>query len=436
MDGWGTMELVWCHMANLEFHLNGKRVVVEEGSAALGFNLLQFLRETGWPGTKEVCSEGGCGACTVILTHWDEVKSRPAHRSSASCLIPLASVHRKNITTIEGLSDLTENEVHPICKAFTELGATQCGFCTPGFIMTLEARLNADEELSKKDLERLFDGNLCRCTGYRPILDAASVFCKDPLEGESRVTKWRQDYQQTKRLDEIFPEEYKQAAQNHEIAGRRTSWHLPARKDEALRPGTQYVSGNTDIGYLERYAFQHPARKTLLEGVSELRGISDEGDSVVLGAGVTIEELYQAFRESPDSELKALSNQCRYFANTQIRNHATLGGGIISYNPYGDLVPVWIATRAVLNFSTPDGEEKVRITGTGFSQPENSLLVSVSVPKAAGLTHVESYKYARHRTDSITYVSGALSARFDPATQTFHDFIISFSGIGGRFQSS
>ena len=405
-------------------------MVVEEGSPQLGFNLLQFLRQTGWAGTKEVCSEGGCGACTVIVSHWNNRKKRPVHRSTASCLTPLASVHKKNITTVEGLSDLTENEVHPICEAFRELGATQCGFCTPGFIMTLEARLNAEAGLTKKDLERLFDGNLCRCTGYRPILDAASVFCDDPLEEEPRVTKWREDYKRAKRFDEIFPEEYKKPAQSHEIQGRRTSWHLPTGKDEAIRPGTQYVSGNTDVGYLEKYAFQHPARKTLLEGVSELNGISDEGDAVVLGAGVTIEELHNAFRKSSNSALQALSNQCRYFANTQIRNHATIGGGIISFNPYGDLVPVWIATRAILNFITPNGEEQVKITGTGFSLPENALLVSVTVLKAAGDTHVESYKYARHRTDSITYVSGALSARFDPATGTFHDFIISFSGIG------
>ncbi|MGK0186489.1 MAG: xanthine dehydrogenase/oxidase [Verrucomicrobiales bacterium] len=417
-------------MANLEFHLNGKRVVVDEGSAELGFNLLQFLRETGWAGTKEVCSEGGCGACTVILSHWDEGKKRPVHLSTASCLVSLVSVHRKSITTVEGLAKLTDNETHPICEAFQELGATQCGFCTPGFIMTLEARLNAEVSLPKKDLERLFDGNLCRCTGYRPILDAASVFCEDPLEDEPRATKWRADYQRTKKLDAIFPEEYKQPAASFEIQGRRINWHLPTTKNEALRRGTQFISGNTDVGYLEKYAFQHPARKTLLEGVSELKDISDDGDAVVLGAGVTIEELYEAFRESSDSALKALSNQCRYFANTQIRNHATLGGGIISFNSYGDLVPVWIATRATLNFDTPDGEEHVKITGTGFSLPENALLVSVTVPKTGGNIHVESYKYARHRTDSITYVSGALSARFDVATRTFHDFIISLSGIG------
>ncbi len=417
-------------MADLEFYLNCKRVVVEEGSRQLGFTLLQYLRQSGWAGTKEVCSEGGCGACTVILSHWDEIKKSPIHRSTASCLVPLVSVHRKNIITVEGLSKLTEHETHPICEAFTELGATQCGFCTPGFIMTLEARLNAKECLTKRDLERLFDGNLCRCTGYRPILDAASVFCEDPLDDEPRVTQWREDYQRTKKLDEIFPDEYKQPSSSFEIQGRRTNWHLPTETEEALRPGTQYISGNTDVGYLEKYAFQHPTRKTLLDGVSELKGISDGSDAVVLGAGVTIEELHTAFKESPNSALKALSNQCRYFANTQIRNHATLGGGVISFNPYGDLVPVWIATRATLSFSTPNGEEQVKITGTGFSLPENALLVSVTVPKASEDTHIESYKYARHRTDSITYVSGALSARFDQATNSFHAFIISFSGIG------
>ena len=198
-------------MADLEFQLNGKRVVIEEGSEELESTLLQYLRQAGWAGTKEVCSEGGCGACTVILSHWDEERERPVHRSTASCLVPLVSVHRKNITTVEGLSDLAENGSHPVCEAFAELGATQCGFCTPGFIMTLEAQLNSDdEELSKKDLVRLFDGNLCRCTGYRPILDAASVFCSDPLENEpARVARWREEYRSVKKLDEIFPEEFR-----------------------------------------------------------------------------------------------------------------------------------------------------------------------------------------------------------------------------------
>lgn len=417
-------------MADLEFYLNGERVIVEEGSAALDFNLLQYLRHEGWAGTKEVCSEGGCGACTVILSHWDEDKKQPIHRSTASCLVPLPSVHRKSILTIEGLSHLSENETHPVCEAFTELGATQCGFCTPGFIMTLEARLNSDNELSKKDLERLYDGNLCRCTGYRPILDAASVFCQDPLEDDSRVPQWRDDYKNTKRLNDIFPEEYKKAAQESEIRGRRTSWHLPIRKSNTIKSGTQYVSGNTDIGYLEKTNFNSSAKKTLLENVSELKGILENDNQVILGAGTTIEEIHQAFETSSDPCLKALSNQCRYFANTQIRNHATIGGGIISFNSYGDLIPVWIATGATLKFETPEGEQFLKIAGPDFIPPENSLLISIIISKASKQQHVESYKYARHRTDSITYVSGALAARFDPESETCHDFVISLSGIG------
>lgn len=417
-------------MSNLEFQLNGKRVVVEERAAELEYNLLQYLRQSGWVGTKEVCSEGGCGACTVILSQWDEKKRRPQHRSVASCLVPLASVHHKNITTIEGFSRLSDNETHPICEAFQELGATQCGFCTPGFIMTLEAGLNGEEDLSKKDLERLYDGNLCRCTGYRPILDAASVFCRDPLEGDARVESWRADYKRCRTLDDIFPAEYKESAKGTEINGRRTSWRLPAELADAMKPGTQYVSGNTDVGYLEKYAFQHPDQKTLLEGVDQLKEISQSAKGTVLGAGVTIEELHDAFRNSEDARLKSISTQCRYFANTQIRNIATLGGGIISFNPYGDLIPVLIATRAILHFRSFESEEKVEISGPGFSPPPNSLLVAVEIPETGNDTHVESYKYARHRTDSITYVSGAISTRYDEAQDTFHDFIISLSGIG------
>jgi xanthine dehydrogenase/oxidase len=159
-------------MADLEFHLNGKRVVVAEGSAELGFNLLQFLRQTGWAGTKEVCSEGGCGACTVILSHWDEGKNRPVHRSTASCLVPLVSVHRKSITTVEGLAKLTDNETHPICEAFRELGATQCGFCTPGFIMAATSCLERKPGADLAEIKQEISGNLCRCGTQPHIFNA------------------------------------------------------------------------------------------------------------------------------------------------------------------------------------------------------------------------------------------------------------------------
>lgn len=417
-------------MADLEFNLNGKRVVVAEGDASLEGNLLQYLRKTGWAGTKEVCSEGGCGACAVVVSDWDEQAQRPRHRSTASCLVPLASVHRKMVTTIEGLSDLSEAETHPVCDAFSELGATQCGFCTPGFIMTLAARLSEEEGPFKRDLERLFDGNLCRCTGYRPILDAAAVFCEDPLEDEPRVEGWRQAFRCARSFDDVFPEAYRSPPPALDIRGGRTEWHLPTDPGTAIRLDTQFVSGNTDVGYLETIGAEPPARKTLLDGVASLKEISESEEGVVIGAGVTIETLHRVFRDHSDPGLRALSNQCRYFANTQIRNDATIGGGLISFNAYGDLVPGWIATRSLLNFRTPGGEETVAVTGPGFSPPANGLLVSVTVPRSGDDTHVESYKYARHRTDSITYVSGALSARFDPSTRTFHDFLIGFSGIG------
>ncbi|RLD18201.1 MAG: (2Fe-2S)-binding protein [Caldiserica bacterium] len=142
----------------VRFKLNGKWVDVEVSPLK---TLLEVLRENfNLTGTKEGCGKGECGACTVILDG----------KAVNSCLIPISQVDGKEVITIEGITK--NNELHPIQKAFIEEGAVQCGFCTPGFVMSVKALLDKKKKPSDEEIKEAIEGNLCRCTGYVKILKA------------------------------------------------------------------------------------------------------------------------------------------------------------------------------------------------------------------------------------------------------------------------
>ncbi|KAG2484282.1 hypothetical protein HYH03_016926 [Edaphochlamys debaryana] len=158
-------------------YINGKRYVLPQGRGEL--TLLQFLRDNGLTGTKLGCGEGGCGACTVMLSHFEDGKV--VHRSANACLCPLYAVEGMQVVTVEGLGNVRDG-LHPIQQRLAVMHGSQCGFCTPGFVMSMYALLRASEAPpSEDDIEDALGGNLCRCTGYRPILDAFKTFAKtDP----------------------------------------------------------------------------------------------------------------------------------------------------------------------------------------------------------------------------------------------------------------
>ena len=131
-------------------------------------------------GTKSGCGEGGCGACTVLVScsvdsNTDEIE----HRTVNACLAPLCSVNGCHVVTVEGVGSVNSSNLHATQTRLAELFASQCGFCTPGIVMSLYGQLKSKSLLTLQDMEDGFDGNLCRCTGYRPILDAAKTFAVD-----------------------------------------------------------------------------------------------------------------------------------------------------------------------------------------------------------------------------------------------------------------
>ncbi|KAJ2379874.1 hypothetical protein GGI05_006496, partial [Coemansia sp. RSA 2603] len=166
------------------FYLNGSRVVIKKPD--LDQTLLQYLRTTaGLTGTKLGCGEGGCGACTVMVSRYDTVEQRIVHASVNACLCPLYTVDGKHVITVEGLG--TAKNPHAVQQRIALLHGSQCGFCTPGFVMSLYTLLRNNPNPTEHDVEECFDGNLCRCTGYRPILDAAKTFAEQAWKAGTTV---------------------------------------------------------------------------------------------------------------------------------------------------------------------------------------------------------------------------------------------------------
>src|SRR5271154_4722896 len=163
------------------FWVNGTKIHLEQADPEC--TLLEYLRGIGLTGTKLGCAEGGCGACTVVVSQVNPTTGKLYHASVNACLAPLVSVDGKHVITIEGIGN-TKNP-HPAQQRIAMASGSQCGFCTPGIVMSLYALLRNDPEPSELEIEEAFDGNLCRCTGYRPILDAAQSFSPKKMCGKS-----------------------------------------------------------------------------------------------------------------------------------------------------------------------------------------------------------------------------------------------------------
>ena len=157
---------------SLTFFVNGKKYSLSETKIDPKWTLLQFLRKSGLTGTKLGCGEGGCGACTVMLSVFDPESERPNHFSANACLTPLCALDGVAVTTVEGIGGMKQG-LHPVQRRIAAMHGSQCGFCTPGIVMAIYAFLRANPNASPHEIEESLDGNLCRCTGYRPIIDAA-----------------------------------------------------------------------------------------------------------------------------------------------------------------------------------------------------------------------------------------------------------------------
>ncbi len=309
---------------SFSFKLNGRSVAV--GDCGVHTTLLDLLRERGLTGAKEGCAEGECGACTVVMVA-DEAGGS-AYRAVNSCLMLAPMAAGREIYTVEALA--ARGELCEVQKAMAAAGGSQCGYCTPGFVMSMFAEQYRPGRVGACDTAAL-GGNLCRCTGYRPIRDAALSLGPAP-EGALRD-----------RLSLPAPalEPVTYARGRFDLREARDTGGMLCNRGRAS--GGAWISGATDMGVESNLKFRRWPYLVSLEGVAELREFEETRDCVRIGAALSLTEIALRWSSAPP----VFHDWLLLFASPPIRNRATLGGNLATASPIGDSAPLLLALDAV-----------------------------------------------------------------------------------------
>lgn len=350
--------------------------------------LLEFLRSRGLTGSKEGCAEGECGACAVAMVVRDG--HRTAYRVVNSCLVLLPMAADREIVTVEGLA--ANGALQDAQQAMAAAGGSQCGYCTPGFVVSLFAEQHRPDRTGPCDIQALA-GNLCRCTGYRPIRDAARSL------GPAPPGPW---------LDRLA----RPVAPLSAIA--MDGFSRPASVEAVLdtltaHPGSAVVAGATDMGVewnLRRRRWPHLID---LDAVDELRDSEEMPGEVRIGAAVPLSELASRWQTAP----AAVAEWLTLFASPLIRNRATLGGNLGTASPIGDSPPLLLALDAGVELAGPRGRRIVPLSTffLGYrktARHEDEIIVSVRIPRPYP-QRLAFYKIAKRRLDDISTVAAAMA---------------------------
>lgn len=367
--------------------------------------LLDYLRRIGQIGTKEGCGDGDCGACTVAIVAKGS-KGQPHYQAMNSCLIPLGSVAGQEIITVEGVAN---GQLHPVQAAMVKMGGSQCGYCTPGFIMSLFAAYY-DRTVDDVSVE----GNLCRCTGYLAIRRAAQLIA------------------QAKPQDQ-FTERLAQATLELNSICYITSnqqFYRSTRLSEVLdllqhHPNATLVAGATDLGLELSHHRKHISVMVSLEAVEELNLLTDTSEFVEIGAAVPLSHIEDKLR----GVFPSLDEMLHWFAARQVRNRATIGGNLGTASPIGDLPPVLLSLEAQVRIASATGERSVMIADffKGYRQTDlqpGEVIVSVKISKHLTQGAIrrlsQSYKVGKRGTDDISIVAAAFVIDLDEHNRIVH----------------
>lgn len=395
-------------MSGIRFILDG--VVRELPGADPTLTVLRWLREVeGRTGTKEGCAEGDCGACTVVLV---ELRGGELHyRAVNACLLFLPALDGRALLTVESLCREGE-PLHPVQDALVRCHASQCGFCTPGFVMSLTALYEADPAPSRQRLDEVLAGNLCRCTGYRPILEAARQACAAGPSGEVPRLAAQQAALKAQLSGLARTEPLALAFQ-----GRR--WYAPRTLAEAARlaeahPTAHLLAGATDAGLWVTKQRRSLEVVISLSEVAELTGVEVTATHVEVGAAASYSDALGALEaEHPD-----LGGLLRRIGSQQIRNAGTIGGNLANASPIGDSAPALLALDATVVLRQGEATRELPLDRffTGYRKTAlrpGELLTLVRVPRRAPGRSFRAYKVAKRIDQDIATVCGAFALELE-----------------------
>ncbi|GAA2044130.1 FAD binding domain-containing protein [Agromyces tropicus] len=396
---------------------------------------LDWLRSLGLTGAKEGCAEGECGACAVLVATPDG-DGGTAWTAVNACLIPAAALDGQEVVTAEGLG--TPERMHPVQAALAEAGGSQCGYCTPGFACSMAAEFYrarngtdaaaatpaADAAAPAAHDDAGFDlhalsGNLCRCTGYRPIRDAALGLAVAPADGDPLA----------ERRAEPAP-----APRPTRVAGDGGRFVRPESLDEALallhvESDAVAIAGCTDWGVEANLRGRRAPLTVAIDRLDELRTFEEDDAGIDLGAALTLTEVEQRLA----GRVPLLAALFPQFASPLIRNRATLGGNLGTASPIGDAPPALLALEARLVLASPDGEREVDLADyfTGYRETvrrPGELIRTIRIPQpTANLTAF--HKVAKRRYDDISSVAVAFAIDLDEERGTVASARIGLGGV-------
>ncbi|MCP3715421.1 xanthine dehydrogenase small subunit [Paraburkholderia sp. CNPSo 3281] len=414
-----------------------RQAIREVDGADVTRTVLQYLREDAHcTGTKEGCAEGDCGACTVVVGELTEAGT-VEFKAVNACIQFLPTLDGKALLTVEGLRQ-PDGSLHPVQQAMVDCHGSQCGFCTPGFVMSMWALYEkhgheacgsacaaAKETPTRTEIADALTGNLCRCTGYRPIVDAAvQMFDAPPPSAPVDTAALARTLASLKRNDT-----FDYTVGDARFAAPRTLDALAALKAE--RPDARILAGSTDIGLWVTKQMRRLDDLIYVGQIAELKRIKHGDDWIAIGAAVTVENAYAALAGT----YPELTEMWKRFASLPIRNAGTLGGNVVNGSPIGDSMPGLIAlgARVVLRGGDVVRELPLDALYTGYQQKDmapHEFVMGLKVPTRSGARanlQFRTYKLSKRFDSDISAVCAAFA--FIADGDTIREPRIAFGGM-------
>jgi len=399
-------------VSRVRFILDGDIVNIENPEPTR--SVLQYLREDlNRCGSKEGCAEGDCGACTVVVA--EAVNGRVQFRAVNACIQFLPMLDGKALFTVESLK-AADGSLHPVQQSLVDYHGSQCGFCTPGFVMSLFALYQGDAEINREVLDDVLSGNLCRCTGYKPIIEAGMRMHDYPAISQN-------EQQLLEQLNTL-----KSDADLH-----LDRYHAPTSLDALAslyqqKPDATILAGGTDVGLWVTKQLRELTEVIYLGNVAELQKIHESEKGIEIGAAVSLEDAF-ACLSKPYPELGELF---RRFSSMPVRNAGTLVGNIANGSPIGDSMPALICIGARVKLRQGESTREMPLQDLYLDYMKNAMqagefIESVLIPEREAGLILQSYKLSKRFDQDISAVCATFALRLDG--DVVNSIAIGFGGM-------
>ena len=375
----------------ISYNLNGSET---RANCRADRTVLEWLRgDALLRGTKEGCAEGDCGACSILMRAPGDERYRPAN----SCILLMGQVEGASLMTVEGLAAMGPDG-HPIQKLMAENGSSQCGFCTPGIVCALAGLGDGEAAVEEPAIHEALAGNLCRCTGYRPIVEAALATAPATLNGAAAGS-----------------------ARSSMVGSAQSTMHHPRSFDELWQlmdacPEAQLLAGGTDDNLAVAQAHSRHGNVISLRAVEGLCSVETTGTHLCIGGAARWCDILPHL----DKLWPSFATMVRRFGSVQVRSVATMGGNLATASPIGDSAPSLIALDAQLVLRSPAGERLVKVEDffTGYRETvlgENEIIGAIEIP-VREQQEFRVYKVSKRYDQDISTVCGAVALHLDDGT--------------------